>query len=77
MEGGCQVPIAGFAEVAENNDEIELTVLVARPEGKEVYKEVLRGQNPEELGIQAADRLIERGAKDLIDQVKRELEGQC
>jgi hydroxymethylbilane synthase len=76
MEGGCQVPIAGFAEIAAN-DEIELTVLVARPEGKEVYKEVVRGHNPEELGIQAADLLIERGAKDLIDQVKRELEGQC
>jgi hydroxymethylbilane synthase len=76
MEGGCQVPIAGFAEIVEN-DEINLTVLVARPEGKEVYKEVVKGQNPEELGIQAADLLIERGAKDLIEQVKRELEGQC
>jgi len=75
MEGGCQVPIAGFA-IAED-EEIVLTVLVASPEGKEIFKEELRGTNPEELGIQAADRLIEKGAKDLIEKVKQELEGQC
>lgn len=76
MEGGCQVPIAGFAYVADN-DEIVLTVLVASPEGQEIFKEELSGNNPEELGIKAADLLIERGAKDLIEKVKRELEGQC
>src|SRR4051794_13828386 len=75
MEGGCQVPIAGFAQV-EDNDEVVLNVLVASPEGQEVYKEELRGQNPEELGIQAADLLIKKGAKDLIEKVKRQLEGQ-
>jgi hydroxymethylbilane synthase len=75
MEGGCQVPIAGFAYVAENDD-IVLNVLVASPEGHEIIKEEVRGQNPEELGLQAADLLIRKGGKDLIDKVKRELEGQ-
>ncbi|WP_066385984.1 hydroxymethylbilane synthase [Neobacillus mesonae] len=75
MEGGCQVPIAGFAQV-EDNDEIVLNVLVGTPEGQEIFKEEVRGQNPEELGIKAADILIEKGAKDLIDRVKRELEGK-
>ncbi|MEH7504273.1 hydroxymethylbilane synthase [Neobacillus drentensis] len=74
MEGGCQVPIAGFAYVAEN-DEIVLNVLVASPEGQEIIKEEVRGQNPEELGVQGADLLIQKGGKDLIDKVKRELEG--
>jgi hydroxymethylbilane synthase len=76
MEGGCQVPIAGFARV-EENDEIILDVLVASPDGQVVFKEELRGFNPEELGIDAADLLIEKGAKDLIEKVKRELEGSC
>ncbi|NRD76026.1 hydroxymethylbilane synthase [Bacillus sp. BRMEA1] len=76
MEGGCQVPIAGFAYV-DDNDEIVLSILVATPEGNEIFKEELRGNNPEELGNQAADLLIQKGAKDLIDRVKRELEGQC
>ncbi|MED4203160.1 hydroxymethylbilane synthase [Neobacillus mesonae] len=75
MEGGCQVPIAGFAQV-EDNDEIVLNVLVGTPDGQEIFKEEVRGQNPEELGIKAADILIEKGAKDLIDRVKRELEGK-
>ncbi|MCM3568375.1 hydroxymethylbilane synthase [Neobacillus mesonae] len=75
MEGGCQVPIAGFARV-EDNDEIVLNVLVGTPEGQEIFHEEVKGQNPEELGNQAADLLIKRGAKDLIDRVKRELEGK-
>lgn len=75
MEGGCQVPIAGFARVDEN-EEVTLNVLVASPEGHVVYKEELKGQNPEELGIQAADLLIQKGAKELIDKVKQELDGQ-
>jgi hydroxymethylbilane synthase len=75
MEGGCQVPIAGFAHI-NDADEIVLNVLVASQDGKEIYKEVLTGQNPEELGIKAADVLIDKGAKDLIDRVKRELDGE-
>ncbi len=73
MEGGCQVPIAGFAHINEQ-DEVVLNVLVASPDGKEIYKEELIGQNPEELGEKAADILIDKGAKDLIDRVKRELD---
>jgi hydroxymethylbilane synthase len=76
MEGGCQVPIAGFARIDDNNDEVVLNVLVASPDGKVVYKEELRGQNPEELGHLAADLLTQKGAKDLIDRVKQELEGE-
>ncbi|QCJ43646.1 hydroxymethylbilane synthase [Bacillus sp. S3] len=76
MEGGCQVPIAGFARIDDETNDVMLNVLVASPEGHDVFKEELRGQNPEELGIQAAELLTEKGAKDLIDRVKRELEGQ-
>jgi hydroxymethylbilane synthase len=62
--------------IDDNNDEVVLNVLVASPDGKEVYKEELRGQNPEELGNLAADLLTQKGAKDLIDRVKQELEGE-
>ncbi|WP_316571834.1 hydroxymethylbilane synthase [Neobacillus sp. YIM B06451] len=73
MEGGCQVPIGGFATAEENGD-ITLNVLVASPDGKEVYKDTVTGKDPEALGEKAADLLIERGAKDLIDRVKEELD---
>ncbi len=72
MEGGCQVPIAGFA-TANDAGSIELTALVASPDGKTIFKEVVAGENPKEIGIEAARILTEKGAKTLIDSVKEEL----
>jgi hydroxymethylbilane synthase len=73
MEGGCQVPIAGYAYINEQ-DEVTLTALVASPDGKEMYKEIVTGANPSEVGIKAAELLAKQGAKALIDRVKEELE---
>lgn len=75
MEGGCQVPIAGFAYI-NDDDKIVLTALVASPDGKTIYKERLEGTNPEELGNAAANYLIDKGAKALIDAVKEELDSE-
>ncbi|SFA38946.1 hydroxymethylbilane synthase [Parageobacillus thermantarcticus] len=72
MEGGCQVPIAGYAHVDERND-IVLTALVASPDGKVLYKETVSGSDPEDVGTAAANLLIKRGAKALIDRVKEEM----
>lgn len=72
MEGGCQVPIAGYAHVDERND-IVLTALVASPDGKVLYKETVSGSDPENVGTAAANLLIKRGAKALIDRVKEEM----
>ncbi|MBY6267360.1 hydroxymethylbilane synthase [Parageobacillus thermoglucosidasius] len=72
LEGGCQVPIAGYAHVNNQND-IVLTALVASPDGKELYKETVSGSDPENVGTTAADLLIKRGAKALIDRVKEEM----
>lgn len=72
MEGGCQVPIAGYAHVDERGD-IALTALVASPDGKELYKETVSGSDPENVGMTAANLLIKRGAKALIDRVKEEM----
>lgn len=71
MEGGCQVPIAGYAEVKEGT--VRLTALVASPDGKEMYKEIVTGADPEAVGRQAAAILSEQGAKALIERVKQEL----
>ncbi|WP_453994633.1 hydroxymethylbilane synthase [Bacillus nitroreducens] len=72
MEGGCQIPIAAYATMSDDQ-EIALTVLVGSPDGKTIYKEQVYGFNPIEVGHQAADKLSELGAKKLIDQVKEEL----
>lgn len=73
MEGGCQVPIAGFGTVKENGD-VSLAALVASPDGKTIYKEVFEGRDPLEVGHEAARMLSEKGAKELIDRVKEELD---
>ena len=72
MEGGCQVPIAGFAVVKEEG-EVVLTALVASPDGKVMYKEEVSGTNPEQVGQEAAKLISEKGGKQLIDSVKEEL----
>ncbi|WP_028392117.1 hydroxymethylbilane synthase [Bacillus cihuensis] len=72
MEGGCQVPIAGYAITKETGN-IELTALIASPDGKTIFKEVVTGENPQEIGVEAARILTEKGAKALIDSVKEEL----
>lgn len=73
MEGGCQVPIAGFATMDEAGV-IELTGLVASPDGKTVYRETVKGKDPEAVGRECAAIMSEKGAKALIDRVKQELE---
>jgi hydroxymethylbilane synthase len=72
LEGGCQVPIGGYAYIEE--DTIILTALVGTPDGKTILKEVVRGKDPETVGKEAADLLKQRGADQIIKQVKEELD---
>ncbi|MCW8909385.1 MAG: hydroxymethylbilane synthase [Gammaproteobacteria bacterium] len=66
LNGGCQVPIAGFALL--EGDEIYLRGLVGRPDGSEVVRDELRGpaSQAEALGIQLAERLLEQGAETIL-----------
>ena len=70
MDGGCQVPIAGYAQT--NGDQITLTGLVAAPDASVVYKETVVGSDAEAIGKELADILTEQGAFDLIQRVKAE-----
>jgi hydroxymethylbilane synthase len=72
LEGGCQVPIAAYATL--NNDEVTLTGLVADPSGKKVLKEMKTGKDPHKVGVELAQELKEFGAKTILDDVKRDLD---
>ncbi|WP_088050785.1 hydroxymethylbilane synthase [Virgibacillus dakarensis] len=72
LEGGCQIPIAGYAHLA--GEEVVLIALVATANGKTVLKEVVRGTDPVAVGKEASERLIKRGAKDIVEDVKEELD---
>jgi hydroxymethylbilane synthase len=69
LEGGCQVPIAGHATVIE--DRIELTGLVAEVDGSILLRATIKGpcDRGEELGVELADRLLEQGARQILDNV--------
>lgn len=69
MEGGCQVPIAGFATI-DDNKEISLTTLVGTPDGNVILKEQVMGTDAIEVGKKAAIALKERGAQQIIEDVK-------
>ena len=69
LNGGCQVPIAGFA-LLENN-EIFLRGLVGRPDGSEVVRGEIRGSadEAEVLGRQLAEQLLNDGADVILREM--------
>lgn len=70
MDGGCQVPIAGYATV--DGDNVTLTGLVAAPDASVVYKETVTGVDAQAVGEAVAKKLTEQGAFELIQRVKAE-----
>ncbi|MCK5915855.1 MAG: hydroxymethylbilane synthase, partial [Deltaproteobacteria bacterium] len=65
LEGGCQVPIAGHATVDESG-KITLTGLVAALDGRKVIKETQNSNDPESLGKNLAQTLLDQGAGELL-----------
>ena len=66
LNGGCQVPIAGYSVL--EGDEIYLRGLVGRPDGSEVVRDEIRGPaaQAEQLGVELAERLLARGADAIL-----------
>ncbi len=69
LEGGCQVPIAGYAQLEYG--QIKMRGLVGRPDGKQVIRGNIEGsaKNAEQLGRMLADDLLSRGAKEILQEV--------
>jgi hydroxymethylbilane synthase len=69
LEGGCQVPIGGFATVAGNM--VTLTGLIASLDGEKVFKEQLAGPVAEaaKIGKTLAEKLLAAGGKAVLDEV--------
>ena len=69
LEGGCQVPIGGFAEL--NDGSIVLRGLVGSVDGKEIIRGDVNGHadDAEKLGFELADDLLSRGAGRILAEV--------
>lgn len=67
LAGGCQFPIAAHAVI--EGELLKLEGLVARPHGEEILRDRNLGTSdfPEEIGQTLAERLLQRGAGDLLN----------
>ncbi len=72
LGGGCQVPIAGYAELEEDG-RLRLRGRVGRPDGSELIEGEIRGETgaAEALGTALADELLTRGAEAILDELYR------
>ncbi|MCG5547320.1 hydroxymethylbilane synthase [Halorhodospira halochloris] len=72
LEGSCQVPIGGFAELG--GTELHLRGLVGAPDGSEVIRGEKRGPgvDAEKLGTELGEELLARGADRILQQLAEE-----
>ena len=67
LGGGCQLPIAAYAEVRAN--ELHLRGLVAAPQGGRMIRAAIGGEadDAESLGTQLAEHVMANGARELME----------
>ena len=70
LQGGCQVPVAGFATLS--GEQLFLRGLVGLPDGSKIItaEGIAMCGEEEKLGRNVAESLIEQGAKAILDTVK-------
>ena len=70
LEGGCQVPLGCYSKV--KNGILTLSGFVASIDGKQFIEETISGEIAKgaELGIVMAEKMLERGAAQILNQIK-------
>ena len=69
LNGGCQVPVAGFAEL--QGDQIRLRGLIGYPDGSTVYRSEKVGAiaDAETLGVAVAEDLLDQGGRAVLESI--------
>ena len=67
LNGGCQVPIAAFAEI--HTDSLRLRGMVAQPDGSQLLYSEESGpiEDARDIGLRAAESLLTQGAGPLLE----------
>jgi len=67
--GGCQLPIAAYAEIDHEN--IKVRGMVGRVDGSEIIQHSVSGslQEREALGLQLAEDLLKKGADEILKEL--------
>ena len=71
LQGGCQVPIACFAELDASGKSLALRGLVGSIDGTQILRADIQGHrdNAEQLGVQLAEQLLAAGAGEILAEV--------
>lgn len=66
LNGGCQIPVAGFTEI--EGDTLRMRGLIGYPDGSEVFRSEMTGSldDPESLGIAMAEDLLKQGGDKVM-----------
>jgi hydroxymethylbilane synthase len=67
LGGGCQVPIGGHAVIEGSS--VNLRAIVASPDGASVVRGELAGVDPVRVGEELARRLLDQGAREILQNV--------
>ncbi|MGR3807277.1 hydroxymethylbilane synthase [Pasteurella testudinis] len=69
LQGGCQVPIAGYAELQDG--QIYLKALVANTDGTQILRAEGHAapEQAEQLGIEVAQQLLAQGAAQILQAI--------
>jgi len=75
LNGGCQVPIGAYATPIAGGDdseaeELTMTGMVASADGKRILKETAVGADPQQIGNQVAQALLDRGADAILAEAR-------
>jgi hydroxymethylbilane synthase len=70
LRGGCSVPVGAHARV--RGEAIVLSAGVFSPAGDRALRVEIEGSDPEALGAEAARRLLDQGAGEVLAEVERE-----
>lgn len=73
MEGSCQIPIGAFAKLIRREDglKVHLVGMVGTPDGIRLMRQDAVGTNPEEVGSNLAQSLLEQGAHEILKGLRQ------
>jgi hydroxymethylbilane synthase len=73
LKGGCSIPVFGNGKLIDGK--VHFTAGIISLDGKKIIKasETQKNENPEELGIKLANRILSGGGKEILEKIKAQL----
>jgi hydroxymethylbilane synthase len=70
LEGGCQVPIAGFARL-DQGGQLVMQGMIASVDGERILKKSLSGRRVDAaaIGVQLAESLLDMGGREILAEL--------